>query len=158
MSVIGALVLAAAANITVFDCEVEPIKSSYREDEKIILRTINLNPARGYAWKFEITLTAQKDGILDAEIVWPSDPLGMAGKFPALTTGKKTYAFTTYSRGPCLLTETSCMSIVNLVARPNDTAHISLLPTAMGGDFSMDTREPFRAYADGTCSIRKPKK
>jgi hypothetical protein len=152
------MILAAVASVTVFDCDVEPVKSSYRQDEKAILRTVNLNPARGYAWKFEITLTTEKGGSLDAEIVWPSDPLSMAGKFPVLATGKQAYAFTTYAAGPCLLTETSCMSIVNLVARPNGSARISLLPTAMGGDFSKDTREPFHAYADGTCSIRKPKK
>ena len=158
MSVIGALVLGVSATVTVFDCEVEPIKTSIRDDEKVILRPINLNPRRGYAWKFEITLTEKKNGSLEAELIWPSDPLGMAGKFPVLTTGEQAYAFTTYSGGPCLLTETSCMSIANLVARANGSARISLMPTAMGGSFSKDTREPFRAYADGSCAIRKQKK
>lgn len=158
MSAIGALLLAASATVTVFDCEVEPIKAASREEEKVVLRTINLNPARGYAWKFEITLNEKKDDSREAALMWPSDPLGMTGKFPVLATGKQAYAFTTYSAGPCLLTETSCMALVNLVMRPNGLARISLLPTAMGGNFSKDTREPFHAYADGTCSVRGAKK
>lgn len=150
-----ALLLAAAPVIKTFDCDVESPKNVVRDGDKITAGAIRFNPARNYQWKFVFALEEKKDGRLFAKIDWPKDPVGTAGTFQALSTGERSFAVLTYNKGPCLFTETSCATVVNFIERPDGSAKVSLIPTAMGGDFGKDTRGPMHVFIDGTCQARE---
>ena len=150
-----ALLLAIAPTATIFDCEVESPLNVIRDGEKLNSGRIGLNPARNWQWKFSLSIQKEEKSGWNASIEWPSDPVGAAGVFPAVPTGNRSFAIITYDEGPCLFTETSCATVVQFVERPDGSARVSLLPSAMVGDFKEDTRRPMHILMDGSCAARK---
>jgi hypothetical protein len=107
--------------------------------------------------KFTITLSEIDE--IDAAVDWPGDPMQVSGKFPAVQVGGGAYAFATYAAGPCLFTETGCMSQVTIVDSDRNTAKVMIVPSAITfTDEKRQNRSPFVVIIQGTCARSGPKK
>jgi hypothetical protein len=147
--VIALLALAAGAAVAQYDCTLEAPKALSRQGANASLAGMGF-PDAPEDWKFQIKVSVGKT--VGAQIIWPKDPMQIAGTFAALPTAKGSIVFAAFSSGPCLFTETMCMSIVQLVDQPNGQAKIVVLPSALVTDKQSDTREPFIVIAQGTCT------
>lgn len=144
--------LAAASLIAVYDCQLTAPKAVGFEAGQAAASTIDLPPA-----SLHFSITLESGNPMQAKVDWPGDPLTMAGRFPTISTAPGAYAFLTYSPGPCLFTETSCLSQVNLVDAAGGTAKIIITPVALASDQS-GTRAPFAVIALGHCVRADAKK
>ncbi len=152
----GFLMFAAPANSATFDCKVEAPKSLNRSGETATLMPINSPDFWAGKMAFKIDIKEGKSGDLDiATITWPADLINIAGQFPAVRTGKGVVAFSAFSPGPCLFTETSCVSQVHLADQADGSAKLVILPTAIATDRKADTHIPFVVLIEGTCSKAK---
>lgn len=150
MSVI-ALALAAATTSTSYDCTLEVPARLLRADGKAEVNAIGFPPEIN--WKFDLTIMTSESKIV-AQVVWPGNPMQIAGKFAALSTGKGAVAFTAFSGGPCLFTETGCLALVQVADQSDGTAKIIVTPSALLTDSAKDSRAPFLVVAEGVC-VRK---
>ena len=144
-----ALALAAALPPASYDCTLEVPAALYRAGGKTEVNTIGLPPE--FKWTFSLSIVRSKTGT-EAEIIWPGNPMQIAGKFAALSTAKGSIAFAAFSGGPCLFTETGCMALVQVADQPDGNAKIIVTPAALGTDRAKDTRSPFLVVAEGTCA------
>jgi hypothetical protein len=145
--------LAAASLVAAYDCQLDAPKAVGFESGQAEASDIGLPPA---SLRFSIRL--ESGNPMQAKVDWPGDPLTVAGKFPAISTAPGAYAFSAYSRGPCLFTETSCLTQVNLVDAAGGTAKIIITPVALASDRKAGTRTPFAVIALGQCARTDRKK
>ncbi len=145
-----ALALAAGSAVTAYDCAVPPPKMLNVQGGVASLTTIGLPGNDAAGWKFRIERSAGKDA--RAKVIWPADPMQIAGNWPLISTGKDAYAFAPVSAGPCLLTETACLSTVQLIDQPDGGARIMIQPTAFSSDEAAGTRLPFIVVIEGACT------
>ncbi len=148
-----AFALAAAIAPVSYDCTLDVPASLYRSDGKTEVNPIRLPPE--FKWTFALKVTTSTSGVA-AEVVWPNNPVQIAGKFPALSTAKGSIAFAAYSAGPCLFTESGCLALVQVVGQADGNAKIIVTPSAVGTDVGKDTRLPFLVVAEGTCLRKGP--
>jgi len=145
------LLLAAAAALVKYDCVLDTPEEFKRENGRVETRVIHFSQFQNKSdWKFEIEL--QKSGSLTAFVKWPSNPMQLAGKYPALVTGEGAFAFAAYSAGPCLFTERMCMSLVHVVDQPDNSADVIISPSAMAANREKAMRYPFIVIAQGKCA------
>ena len=140
--------LTAASLVAAYDCQLDAPKAVGFERGQAKASDIGLPPA---SLRFSITLESGKP--MQAKVDWPGDPLTMAGKFATILTAPGAY-----SPGPCLFTETSCLSQVNLVDAAGGTAKIIITPVALASDQKAGTRTPFAVIALGQCTRTDGKK
>jgi hypothetical protein len=142
-----------AALIAAYDCQLQAPKAVGFEGEQAKASDIGLPSA-----SLRFSLTFQSGNPVQAHLSWPGDPLTMAGTFPAVSTAPGAYAFSAYSAGPCLFTETACLSQVNLVEGAGGTAKLIITPVALASDEATKTRTPFAVVALGECTRTDQKK
>jgi hypothetical protein len=143
---------AATANASSYDCQVEVPKSLYRSGNAAELKPINSPEFWAGKLSLKIKIKKGKADELDvATVDWPSDPINVAGMFPVVHVAKGVLAFGAYSSGPCLFTETECLSQIQIADRANGEAILLILPTALWTDRETDTRTPFVVAIEGTC-------
>lgn len=146
MMLLAAMALAAAT--TSYDCVLDgPFAVSW-QDGKFESNKLGIPPELG--WSFKLSVKTVKDGV-DVDVVWPQSPMMVDGSFAALSTGKGVIAFVAPAGGPCLFTETSCITLGQLWERSDGTARLLMTSTAIGTDKKADIHEPFVALAQGTC-------
>jgi hypothetical protein len=145
--------LSAAAVLAAYDCQLDAPKAVGFENGQAKASDIGLPPA-----SLQFSLTIESGNPLQAKVEWPGDPLTMAGKFPTISTAPGAYAFSAFSPGPCLFTETSCLSQVNLVDYAGGTARLIITPVALTRDQTAGTRTPFVVVALGQCTRTDAKK
>ena len=148
MSIVPLLLLAASANVVNYDCTLEAPKALNRTGGAVSLMPMGF--PEGSDWSFRVAVTTKSDRI-EAEVIWPKNPIQIAGKYAALTTAKGSVAFVAASAGSCMFTEAGCITVVQLVDQPDGSAQIVLMPTALATDTAKDTRKPFIVLAQGTC-------
>jgi len=147
------LLLAAASVLATYDCQLEAPKAVGFEGGQAKASDIGLPPS-----SLRFSLTLESGNPIQAKLEWPGDPLTMAGTFPTITTAPGAYAFSAYSSGPCLFTETSCLSQVNMVESGGGTAKLIVTPVALAKDEKAGTRNPFAVIALGECTRTDAKK
>jgi hypothetical protein len=146
--------LAATASVlAAYNCQLQAPKAVGFEGGQAKASDIGLPPA-----SLQFSLTIESGNPMQAKVDWPGDPLTMAGKFPTISTAPGGYAFSAFSRGPCLFTETSCLSQVNLVDSADGTAKLIVTPVALASDQNTGTRSPFAVIALGQCTRTDTKK
>ena len=146
--------LVATANVlAAYNCQLEAPRAVGFENGQAKASDIGLPPAA-----LQFSLTIESGNPMQATLNWPGDPLTMAGKFPTISTAPGAYAFSAYSHGPCLFTETSCLGQVNLVDSTGGTAKLIVTPVALASDQKAGTREPFAVIALGRCTRTDGKK
>ena len=145
--------LTAASLVAVYDCQLDAPKAVGFEGRQATASSIGLPPA-----SLHFTIMIESGNPMQAKVDWAGDPLNMAGKFPTISTAPGSYAFSAYSPGPCLFTETSCLSQVNLVDTSGGTAKIIVTPVALVSDQNAGTRTPFAVIAPGQCTRTDEKK
>ena len=149
---ISTLLLTAIAS---YNCEVAAPQSVRLTHNSATASVIGLPPAMQKR-KFSITIDGDP---LEATLNWPGDPMNISGRFPAVSVGGRSYAFPTFSGGPCLFTETSCLSQVTLVDSSDMTANVVIVPSAITfSDVSRKNRAPFIVIIQGTCARSGAKK
>ncbi|WP_034161251.1 hypothetical protein [Sphingomonas sp. ERG5] len=148
--ILTALALTAASAAITYDCSIEAPKALNRTGENATLSSLTLQGVAATGAKFQVKVTSGEKAA--AEVVWPENPMQIAGKFATLPTAKGSVAFSAYSAGPCLFTEQMCMSLVQLVDQPDGTAKIIVTPSALWTDKKADSREPFIVIAEGNCT------
>ena len=144
---------AAASLVAAYDCQLEAPKAVGFEGGQAKASDIGLPPAL-----LHFALTIESGNPMQTKVDWPGDPLTMAGKFPTISTAPGAYAFSAFSSGPCLFTETSCLTQVNLVDSTGGTAKLIVTPVALASDQKAGTRNPFAVVALGQCTRTDGKK
>ena len=144
---------ASASLVAAYDCQLEAPKAVGFEGGQAKASDIGLPPA---ALHFSVTL--ESGNPMQAKLEWPGAPLTMAGKFPTISTAPGAYAFSAFSGGPCLFTETSCLTQVNLVDSAGGAAKVIVTPVALASDKKAGTRTPFVVVALGQCARTDGKK
>ena len=145
--------LAATSLVAAYDCQLDAPKAVGFKGGQAKASDIGLPPS---SLRFSITL--ESGNPMQAKVNWSGDPWNMAGKFPTISTAPGSYAFSAYSPGPCLFTETSCLSQVNLVETAGGTAKLIITPVALASDEKAGTRTPFAVIALGQCARTDGKK
>ena len=145
------LALATADFSASYDCTLGVPKTLRTTGGQVSLNPIIFPGVADGAWKFRASVKRDKNG-LNVDINWPGNPIQLAGKFAGLPTADGSIAFTAFSMGPCMFTESACMSLVNLVDAGDGTAEVIILPSALASDDVSKTREPFVAVIEGKCT------
>ena len=148
---------AAASSFLSYDCVLEVPKRIERAGKTAAVNAIQFPGIAEDSWRFRISIDEHADE-MTANVEWPANPMQIAGKFAALSTGKGAYAFATYAGGPCLFTETGCMSLINLTKQVDGTAKLIVTPVALATDRESDRREPFIVVAEGRCTAAGDRK
>ncbi|MEQ7872557.1 hypothetical protein ABDK56_00925 [Sphingomonas sp. ASV193] len=143
------LILMASAAQASFDCQLEAPKAIGFDGEKVTASTIGLPPAT-----LAFALTISDGNPKQATITWAEDPMKMAGTFPAIETAPNSYAFSSFSGGPCMFTEKACLTQFNLVGARDGSAFLVVTPVALTRDQKSGGREPFAVLARGVCQRR----
>ena len=146
-----AMIMAAAAVPTHYDCSMEVPKFVHRDGKGAVLGDIGL-PVGADGWHFTLALDPGKSGHgVNATVTWPGDPIQIAGKHAAVLTADGAIAFAAASAGPCTFTESMCLTMVNMARQPDNSIKFILLPSALATDTEAKTREPFIVVAEGSC-------
>ena len=146
-----ALIMAAAASLTHYDCVMEVPKSLVRDEKGVTLSQIGF-PNVSDGGHFSLALDAGKGGRgTAATITWPGDPIQIAGKHAALITADGAIAFTAPSAGPCMFTESMCLTMVSMARQPDNSIAFIVQPSALATDEQKKTRKPFIVVAEGSC-------
>jgi hypothetical protein len=143
-----ALALLAASASRSYDCTLDPprvLSGAPGQERSDPIQLPDVGP-----WRFRINATDQRDRTIQTEILWEGDPIQIAGRFPALTIAPGALAFTAFSAGPCLFTETACMTLITLVDESAQRAHVIVTPSALTRDEN-GSRRPFTILLSGTC-------
>jgi len=142
----------ALASRTSYDCTTEVPKVVDRSGTTASVREIGFPQVGPADWRFTLTLDKGQGGKgLDATVVWKNDPIQLAGKHAALVTADGSIAFMAFSGGPCMFTESMCLSLVNMARQPDGTIKFIILPAALATDEKANTRRPFVVVAEGSC-------
>ncbi|GEM_PF-3227397 len=151
-----ALALVAAVSSS-YDCTLAEPRALTQDGDKTSLNPINFPGVAEGAWRFNASVKQDKNGI-NIDVVWPSNPIQIAGKFAGLPTADGAIVFSAFSMGPCMFTESACISLVNLVDAGDGTAKVIILPASLATDKAANAREPFVVVIEGKCTrTDKPK-
>ena len=142
--------LAATALSANYDCTLDVPKALDQKDGAALLSPIVFPDVAEGGWKFQAKVSRDDEGV-DAAINWPGNPIQIAGEFPAMPTADGSIAIMTYSPGPCMFTESGCMSLVSLVDRGDGSAKVIIMPAALSSDKANNSRDPFVVLIEGTC-------
>jgi hypothetical protein len=146
------MALAAAAGRTSYDCTMEVPKAITRNADAASIRELGFSQVAPADWRFSLTIDKGRgDKGIDATVVWKNDPIQLAGKHSALVTADGSIAFTALSAGPCMFTESMCMSLVNMARQPDGSIKFIVLPAALSTDEKANSRQPFIVVAEGSC-------
>jgi len=146
-----AMIMAAVAGLTHYNCGMEVPKSITRDGSAVTVREIGF-PVAADGWHFSLTVNVGKGGHgIDATVTWPGDPIQIAGKHAALVTADGSIAFTAMSGGPCMFTESMCLTLVNMARQPDNSIKFVLMPSALATDEQAKSRAPFIVVAEGSC-------
>ena len=96
-------------------------------------------------WSFEMSISDD-----EAVIAWPRSPIQLEGSSAPLPTGPTSSAYLFFSEGPCLFTESACMTMVHSSQQPTGELEIQIQPTALTRD-ETGARHPFNVQMAGTC-------
>ena len=150
MSLAATLAAAALlAGLVSYDCTLDPPRAlvgAPGEERASAIGIPDAGPLR-----FRIDLSERRDGSMEADVRWPRDPFAIAGRSAALRTGEGAAAFIAMSAGPCLFTETACLTLVNLVDETRERANVVLTPSALSRD-EAGVRRPLNILLSGTCT------
>lgn len=152
------MALAFAAGFSAsYDCTLTVPRALKQDGVRVSMNPIDFPDVAEGAWKFRASVKQDKDGI-NVDVIWPGDPIQLAGKFAGLPTADGAVAFTAFSMGPCMFTESACMSLVNLVDAGDGTAKVIILPSSLSSDKAANARKPFVVVIEGNCvRTEKPK-
>jgi hypothetical protein len=148
MMLLAAVALAAAPPVAGYDCVVDKPQIASKTDKGLSLDEMGLPPEFG--WRFSLTVR-QSEKKLEAEIAWPTNPIQINGKHAGVPLGKGAYAFVAPSGGPCLFTETGCVSMIQFSLRPDGTAAVRIHASAIGTHEKADTHDPLLVVIEGSC-------
>jgi hypothetical protein len=149
------LIAAAAAFSATYSCQVSQPEALHT-GPNVQLTPITIPEFGKDDGRFTIQIARSE--ALDVRVVWPNDPIQVAGKFPALITADGSVAFSAYSTGPCTFTESMCMTLFNLVDHGNGSADVILLPAALATKADASDRNPFVVVIRGTCTRPEDRK
>ncbi|MBX9815732.1 MAG: hypothetical protein A4S12_07830 [Proteobacteria bacterium SG_bin5] len=144
------LILAAAASVLRYDCELDPIRSLIETKEGVRLQEISFPSVPRENWKFQVKITTSTNDQLVADVSWKDDPIQISGIHPVLMTSKASYTFFSARAAGCMFTETGCLTTVQLVDQA-DGAIVDIMPVALATDSKAGTRKPFTVIAKGKC-------
>ncbi|MDQ4086724.1 MAG: hypothetical protein M3177_01715 [Pseudomonadota bacterium] len=100
------------------------------------------------SWRFGIGLAGEDAG--EVVVNWPANPIQIAGTYPILPVAPGQVAFVAVSEGPCMFTEQACAALVEISARDDGSAAVSILPSGSVRDPS-GRRSLFHVVFIGTC-------
>ena len=148
---IGAALAAAAllAAPASYDCTLDPPRAlggPAGEERSSAVELPDLGPLR-----FQMDLVDRRRDGLEANIRWPGDPLSIAGRTAAISTGEGAVAVVALSAGPCLFTEGACATLINLIDETSQRARVVLTPSAYARD-EAGVRRPLNILLSGTCT------
>ncbi|MEG3146941.1 hypothetical protein U1839_20005 [Sphingomonas sp. RT2P30] len=144
------MMLAAAATTVSYDCVLEPPQTLITESGKPSLNPLQLGGVTADNWKFTVQLVPKGIG-REAKVLWAGDPIQIAGAHPVVPTSAGSVAIVAAAAGPCMFTETGCVTVVHLVDDANG-AKVTIMPTALASDSAAHTRAPFTVIIEGRCS------
>jgi hypothetical protein len=146
------MAVAAVASRTNYDCTMEVPKAITRNADAASVRELEFPQVTSADWRFTLMLDKGQGGKgIDATVVWKNDPIQLAGKHAALVTADGSITFMAFSGGPCMFTESMCMSLVNMARQPDATIKFIVLPAALATDEKANARRPFIVVAEGSC-------
>ncbi|MGH6785997.1 MAG: hypothetical protein ACREBO_04140 [Novosphingobium sp.] len=152
----AALATVSTANVASaksYDCEMSAPLALYRDGEAATLKRIEFPQLSAEAWKFHVQVKAGKKDQPDSAVVtWQGNPIQIAGEYPVLPTAKGAIAFAAYGFGGCIFTEDACVATVQIVDQGVGKAKIVVLPSALWTDRAADSRDPFVAIVEGSCT------
>ena len=153
LAALGLTLASGSALAKTYDCQMAVPLALYRNGTSASLRSIGFPDLAKETWAFQVRISPGKKGEPDmASVVWPSNPIQIAGEFPVLPTAKGAIAFSAYGLNGCMFTELACLATVQIVDQDASKAKIVVLPTALWSDPAADKRDPFVAIVEGTCS------
>jgi hypothetical protein len=143
---IGA-VLVAAQSLSL-SCVVEPPRNIFVNGDAVTSNVIRIAP-EVRQWAFDLTLHNGEDSV-DVTLNWPGDPLTAGKAVTGIPIGPHDYAFVSLNAGPCVFTQTACMTMYTLSTQPDGGAEILIQPAALAsnGDWS----HPFQVFMKGRCT------
>jgi hypothetical protein len=101
------------------------------------------------AWRFG--LRVPNGAAPEVTVVWPANPIQIAGTHPSLAVAAGQLAFVATAPGPCMFTEQACAALVELSARDDGSAAFSILPAGSSRDEQSSTRSLLHVVFLGTC-------
>jgi len=145
--------VANAAIAKTYDCHLNAPLALYRDGVSATLKPINFPQLQSELWSFQVSIDKGKKDRPDvAHVIWPSNPIQIAGDYPALPTANGAIAFTAVGFGNCMFTAGACLAIVQIADQEAGKAKISVQPTALWTDDKSNKSDPFVAVIDGTCT------
>jgi len=148
-----ALVLAAAATTALsavhYDCTIDKQFVVNNQGGSWNNSQVKFPGVAGGDWKFAVDLNGSDD--LTAKVAWAKDPIQIAGEHAALRIGQGSVAFVAVAGAPCMFTEQSCMSMVEIVDASDGTAVVSITPAGMSKDEQSEARTLLQVTSLGTC-------
>lgn len=103
------------------------------------------------AWRFGVTVP--EGDMPEVVIDWPADPIQISGSHAPIAVAPGQVALAALSAGPCMFTEQDCLALVQLSAREDGSASISVLPAGSVRDEN-GARTLLHVVFLGTCQRR----
>ncbi len=85
------------------------------------------------AWRFSVRVRTPANAAPEVRVEWPANPIQIAGTHPGLDLAPGHVAFMAMARGPCMFTETNCISLIQLSAREDGSAAFTIMPAGLAG-------------------------
>ena len=143
--VLLAVASSTAASAQSYACSFGNIYALSSSDEGVSGSPIQFGQETNPAWMFDLIKTER-----EIEIVWPSSPLQLEGKRPAIQTGPSSFAVFVVGRGPCMFTEGHCGGTLHYAAQDDGSLKFHFQPIALTR-FEDGRREPLKVLAEGKC-------
>jgi hypothetical protein len=148
MTVLLSLIAAQTLSLS---CVVDPPRDVSVSGDTATSKVIGLPPEMNL-WRFDLSVRDGKDSV-DVDLNWPGDPITSGKAVSAIPIGPHDYSFVSLHPGPCLFTQTACMTMYTLSVQKDSTAQILIQPAALGSDGEWS--KPFQAFLTGHCTPKK---
>jgi hypothetical protein len=149
MSPMIALAMAASALSGSYDCTIER-QAVVTEAGVQPGNAVSFPEAERDNWRFSVRLRENRNAAPQVEVRWPANPIQIAGTHPALDMAPGHVAFIAMARGPCMFTETNCMSLIQLSAREEGGAFFTIMPAGLSRD-EAGVRTQLHVIFTGAC-------
>ncbi|WP_309601707.1 hypothetical protein [Sphingomonas sp.] len=149
---IGSITMWAAAVSASFHCNADAPQMLTGEMASPKLTEIGLPPEAANR-SFDVRIQT-KDDVPRVEVTWPNDAMRLTERLmPAFETAEGSYAFTSYSVGPCLFTDKGCVSQFSIVDRgeKNGKADLLIVPAGLTSDPKSGKKTLMTIIMRGTC-------
>ena len=103
-------------------------------------------------WRFGLRVPNGDSPSVTVE--WAANPIQIAGTFRSLPVAPGQVAFVAVAAGPCMFTEQACAALVELSARADGSAAVSILPAGSSRDAASDVRSLLHVVFLGSCRRR----